>query len=128
MGVLYNKKYLIAVYDAKDRLIDVGSSIDEITCMRPHYVYEKLSRQRDGIFRGPTIYLIDCLEQHDDIFKEEDDLFLQEIGYKTRLPKTQAYTELGKKLGVSLRTIHRWIKLGKLKGVENVIEKSTRDY
>lgn len=76
---LYKGRYLIALYDKDDMLVDVGiSPFDLLTCsVRPHSFYENVSKGRNSIF-GYTIHLIDCLEEHDDIFSEEDKIFLDE--------------------------------------------------
>ena len=121
MGVnkLYKGRYLIALYDKDDMLVDVGMNpFDLSTCsISPKSLSENISRGRNSIF-GYTIHLIDCLEQHNDIFAEEDNIFLDEfLNYLTKeYSKEERLIEIAKELGISKRTAYRWKKQGKLKG------------
>ena len=121
MGVnkLYKGRYLIALYDKDDMLVDVGMNpFDLSTCsISPKSLSENISRGRNSI-SGYTIHLIDCLEQHDDIFAEEDNIFLDEfLNYLTKeYSKEERLIEIAKELGISKRTAYRWKKQGKLKG------------
>lgn len=119
MGVnkLYKGRYLIALYDKDDMLVDVGiSPFDLLTCsVRPHSLYKNVSRGRNSIF-GYTIHLIDCLEEHDDIFAEEDKIFLDEFLLAKKYSIEERIIAKAKELGISKRTAYRWKAQGKLKG------------
>ena len=121
---LYKGRYLIAVYDDNDNFIDCGTSIKELTFMKHRTIVEQLSRGSFFTKKKKHIYLIDCLEKHNDCFNEEDEIFLKEIGNKPTT-KTARYELLAKRFGVGLRTIYRWEQLGKLnnklKGEADVI-------
>lgn len=116
---LYKGRYLIALYDKNDMLVDVGiDPFDLLTCsVRPHSLYENISRGRNSIF-GYTIHLIDCLEIHEDIFKEEDELFLEQYAdlVGKGLDTDKKLEQKAKELGISKRTAYRWKAQGKLKG------------
>lgn len=114
---LYKGRYLIALYDKNDMLVDVGiNPFDLLTCsIRPHSLYENVSRGRNSIF-GYTIHLIDCLEQHDDIFAEEDKMFLDELLLTKEHSIEERIIAKAKELGISKRTAYRWKAQGKLKG------------
>lgn len=116
---LYKDRYLIALYDSDDMLVDVGlNPFDLFTCEnRPRSLYENVSRGRDEIF-GYTIHLIDCLEIHDDIFAEEDRIFLNEFidSLTEEYSIEERIIAKAKELGISKRTAYRWKAQGKLKG------------
>ena len=114
---LYKGRYLIALYDKNDMLVDVGINPYDLKCTKaPHTLYENICRGRYSLF-GYTLHFIDCLEIHDDIFKEEDELFLKQ--YADIVGKDFAMTKKmeqeAKKLGISKRTAYRWKAKGKLK-------------
>lgn len=69
---LYNGKYLIAIYDKNDRPICVGGRVTDLTMK---YIARKLKHPTSNY----TIHLIDCFEKHNDIFAEEDEIFLKEL-------------------------------------------------
>lgn len=104
---LYRGRYLIAVYDKDDRCVCVASNLKELERMgNPCTLYSHLSRQcysstPYSINARKKYYLIDCLEKHNDIFVEEDKLFLEEI------EKIETIADIAKRLGVSERTIFR---------------------
>lgn len=115
---LYKGRYLIALYDSDDRLVDVGlNSFELLTCKaNPRSIYQNVSSGRESIF-GYTIHLIDCLEEHDDVFKEEDELFLKDIeGLTKEFGVEEQMKAVAKKYGISKRTAYRWKAQGKLKG------------
>ena len=116
---LYKGRYLIALYDKDDMLVDVGiNPFDLLTCsFRPQSLYENVSRGRNSIF-GYTIHLVDCLEQHDDIFAEEDKIFLDEFlnSLTGEYSIEERIVAKAKELGISKRTAYRWKAQGKLKG------------
>lgn len=87
MKGLYKGKYLIAIYDKEDRLIDVACNINELT----HYKNSKtawsvIGHVQRGSVKSAGIHLIDVTEKHNDIFSEEDELFLKWFN-KERKPK-----------------------------------------
>mgnify|MGYP003490830985 CR=1 FL=1 len=114
---LYKGRYLIALYDEKDRLVDVGiNALDLLTCRdKPKSLYQNISRGRDSIF-GYTIHLIDCLEQHDDIFFFFFKIFLDELLHTKEYSIEERIIAKAKELGISKRTAYRWKAQGKLKG------------
>ena len=113
---LYKGRYLIALYDKNDILVDVGTLPSEIELFkrRPASFYEQTCRG-DGRLFGCRVYLIDCLEKNNDIFSEEDEIFLEEIGAIKSVDKQ--LEEIAKRNGVSKRTAYRWRKIGKIKGL-----------
>ena len=77
---LYKGRYLIAIYDVNDRLIEVSNSINTFWGFTEVQIVSMVRKDRRDIqhhsyFRA---YLIDCLEEHDDCFAEEDKIFLEE--------------------------------------------------
>lgn len=114
MEKLFKGRYLIALYDSNDYLVDVGLNPFDFVqkIKRPHTVYENISKGNETLY-GYKLHLIDCLEKHDDIFAEEDELFLQSFdlaGVDEKLER------IAKELGISKRTAYRWRYKGKLKG------------
>lgn len=81
MKNLYKGRYLIAIYDKNDECIGVFKSVRELKenndINQPYSIFYKMLNGEYGKMFS-KYYLIDCLEEHDDIFKEEDKLFLQE--------------------------------------------------
>lgn len=113
---LYKGRYLIALYDENDVLVDVGINPFDLNCViRPHTLYENIERGRYRLF-GYTIHLIDCLEIHDDIFAEEDKIFLDEFFLTKEHSIEERIIAKAKELGISKRTAYRWKAQGKLKG------------
>lgn len=112
---LYKDRYLIALYDKNDYLIDVGVEPKELNIFRSRVssFYEQVSRG-DKRYRGCKMFFIDCKEKHEDVFKEEDELFLQEIE-NSKKGKDEKLKEIAKKLGISKRTAYIWAKNGKIK-------------
>ena len=112
---LYRGRYLIALYNKEDVLIDVGTKPSELKLFqnRLSSFYEQVSRKNKSFF-GCKLYLIDCLEKHNDIFKEEDEIFLLEMDCIKA--KDYKLGEIAKQLGISKRTAYRWKSQGKLKG------------
>ena len=111
---LYKGRYLIAIYDNDDNFIDCATSVKDLWFKNPKSTYSEISR---GQFfhrqRDYKVYLIDCLEKHDDIFKEEDEIFLKEEALLGRT-KGAIYKELLKKYNIGLRTLQRYLKSGKI--------------
>lgn len=118
---LYKGRYLIAIYDKYDNFIDCGISVRELRLLKHSSVYSQISRNE--FFNSEKCYkvvLIDCLEKHNDIFAEEDEIFLKsELCYSS---KTDLYNKLMEKYDKSLRTIQRWCSIGKI-NLDKEIEK-----
>ena len=117
MRGLYKNRYLIAIYDSNDNLVDCATRVADLRIFNPKGIYHKISIN-DFKTRGHTIHLIDCLERHNDIFSEEDDIFLEETKKQSIEYNLQ---QQAKQLGISLRTAYRLKKKGKLEDIENVI-------
>lgn len=104
---LYKDRYIIAVYDQEDRLIDVGADIAEFNGKYPSLEFRLWSiharnhnyTNRDGL----KFHLIDVFEKHDDIFQEEDQLFLEMVDNGVHKTNKQ----LAEEMGVSLRSFYR---------------------
>lgn len=113
---LYRGRYLIALYDKNDILVDVATLPSELELFkrRPSSFYEQVCRGDNRLY-GCRVYLIDCLEKNDDIFSEEDKIFLDEINTIESVDKQ--LEEIAKINGVSKRTAYRWRKIGKIKGL-----------
>lgn len=114
MGIkLYKNRYLIAIYDRNDRFVACGTSLYDFKDFKANTVYHMLRENRFGKYRA---YLIDCLQPHEDVFAEEDKLFLaceEQFCEEQRLgKKTELFKMLAKERGVSLRTIWRRYKMG----------------
>ena len=107
---LYKDRYLIAVYDKEDHLLDCVTSLKDVGFLSKDTIYSEVSRNAffNNVHCGKyRVFLIDCLEEHDDCFKEEDEIFLeQEKRYST---KKSVYAKLAEKYGVNIRTIQRWV-------------------
>lgn len=117
---LYKGRYLIALYDKNDMLVDVGINPYDLKCTKaPNSLYQNICRERYSLF-GYTLHFIDCLEIHDDIFKEEDELFLKQYAdfVGKDLDTDKKMEQKAKKLGVSKRTAYRLKAKGKLKEPE----------
>lgn len=74
---LYKGRYLIAIYDKKDALVSVGENFNDLS-LDSNYAYLLMHKARMGENTQYKIHLIDCKEKHEDIFKEEDDIFMEE--------------------------------------------------
>ena len=104
MKDLYKGRYLIAVYDKEERCLGVASSIKELKEMKnllnPYGMFSKmLNGKYKYLFH--QYHLIDCLEKHDDVFQEEDELFLKEC------PDVITDKLRAEALGLSLRNYYR---------------------
>lgn len=118
---LYRDRYLIAIYDNEDNLIDVGCNGYDFLSVNYNAVYQALLR---GFKSNKTVvncrktnyryFIIDCKEKHDDCFAEEDEKFLEWINAKPSTCKEKA-----KELGVNLRTYMRYKHNNKLKHLYN---------
>ena len=101
MKGLYKGKYLIAVYDKNDYLLEVACSPSELTCFKGAAEY--LCKIANGQAISSRIFLIDVTEKHNDIFAEEDKIFLEYIN-KTR---KKTIEEKARELNMSARTYYR---------------------
>ena len=77
---LYKDRYLIAIYDIHDRFVECSNSLDGFSHFTEVQVVsmtrkDRRDTQQHKYYRA---YLIDCIEPHDDCFKEEDEIFLKE--------------------------------------------------
>ena len=85
MRGLYKEKYLIAIYDNKDNIINVGGIPRDIynDCDSQEYnsLYIRIKRILEQKYekqnKGTKVFLIDCFEEHEDIFNYEDKEFLK---------------------------------------------------
>ena len=85
MKGLYKERYLIAIYDNKDNLISVGGIPRDIYSDYNSQEYNSLYIRLQRILkdkdinqnRGTKVFLIDCFEEHQDIFNYEDKEFLE---------------------------------------------------
>lgn len=102
MKGLYKGRYIIAIYDKNDYLIDVVCSPKELRD------YKNKNSAKSAIShtlrRGSSsIHFIDVIEKQDDIFIEEDKLFIDFV--------KETYGEINKikakALGISERTYYR---------------------
>lgn len=109
MKGLYREKYLIAVYDKNDYLIDVACLPNELTCFKnQRRAIEYMSKIVNGHRRSSRFFLIDVTEKHNDIFAEEDQLFLEYVKSKQNpLNQTEIDKQKASELGISLRTYQR---------------------
>ena len=88
-------KVLFAVYDENDYLINTGFSLAEVGVAWHNSWFWQHRNKKVKLYRIP-------LESQDDVFKQEDDLFIREF-------ENEIYTndEIAKQQGVSVRTIYR---------------------
>ena len=80
MDNFYKGKYLIAIYDKEDNLLDVGWNIRDLNkknysfCALNKEVKRRRKRMKPQRY---VLHLIDVTEKHNDIFREEDREFLK---------------------------------------------------
>lgn len=125
MNGLYKGKYLIAVYDDEDNLIDVGCTPSrlnivgrcKVTASNYYHIYRVFNKKQ----QNSRIHFIDCTEKHDDIFAEEDEIFLEYIKNINHCAFVDKEPDRVKaeRLGVSLRTYMRHKAKGTLYKLEN---------
>lgn len=111
---LYKQKYLIAVYNKDDFLVDVVDTVKELKFLNYRSVHTTLSKKRKNLHAKYKYFLIDVYEPHNDIFQEEDELFKKFIK-KSNLYIKERDEIIAKKLGISTRTFYRWKQIGKIK-------------
>lgn len=115
----YKKKYIIAIYDKNDFLIDVVLNPKElIEYKNKACAYSDISRIFNKRSKGYNVYFIDVTEKHNDIFSEEDEIFLQEFAESNK----PTDTEIAKKYGINIRTYYRWKKNGTLNLLKGEID------
>lgn len=100
---LYKGKYLIACYDKDGFLIDVANKPSQITVYKKEQIECICSRILQGK-EHKFVKLIDCLEIHNDLFEEEDRIFIE---FMKSLPHKKTNAILAKELGISVRTLYR---------------------
>ena len=116
MKNLYKGRYMIAVYDEEDYLIDVGFNVNELlTCKNPSTFRRNLNRHLNGKRTKHKIYLIDLLENYEDCFCLEDKVFLKEFEENLKTDNERA-----EELGVCLRTYYRYKSKGKIKNESKI--------
>lgn len=99
MKGLYLGRYLIAIYDHNDNLVDVVDSPSGLKMFKNEgHARSYVSRVFHGRIKHSQIHFIDVLEKNEDIFKEEDEIFIKQ--YKTK----ETNKDKAKKLGIGLRT------------------------
>jgi hypothetical protein len=119
MKGLYKDKYIIAFYDEDDYLKDVGAKIKELHSCKTHKsIHSYISSCFAGRIPYKRLYFIDVTEKHNDIFAEEDEIFLQFI--KDNYKKTDK--EIAASLGVSYRTYMRYKSKGTLHKLEDKLK------
>lgn len=80
MKGLYRGKYIIAIYDKDDYLIDVACMPTELLSYDTRNVAESLmSKIFNGKRKCNRVYFIDVTKRYKDVFIEEDRLFLKEV-------------------------------------------------
>lgn len=109
---LYKDRYLLAKYDMQDRLLAVGTTPEELGFKTYYEISHALKNFGTTEFEKKyNLYKIDCLEKHDDCFKEEDEIFLTMFEPK---PKYTALKEYALAHHTSLTTLWRRMQRHKL--------------
>lgn len=104
MKGLYKGKYLIAVYSKNGFLVDVACSPSELTCFGDKQAAcNYISKIANGYAKSSRVFLIDVTEKYDDVFAEEDRIFLEFI----ESTREKSMKEKTLELGVNLRTYYR---------------------
>ena len=81
MQKLYRGKYLIAIYDNNDELIEVAGDPRELkTYNNEKTARSVISRAFTHRLNAKNIYFINVFDAKDDIFAEEDKEFLKLMG------------------------------------------------
>jgi hypothetical protein len=111
MKGLYKGKYLIAIYDENDNLIDVGCNPKELLTFSSENPYSLFMRALKR--RKNRVYLIDVTEKQEDIFAEEDEVFLDFVKETHKTAKQRA-KELGMNYGSFI------IKRSMIKNANNI--------
>lgn len=130
MEGLYKGKYLIAMYDKQDNSIDVGCNPSELNTIfktknaaNSHFSHVWAGRRVDH-----RVHLIDVTEIHDDIFAEEDEIFLQFLNNREHITEDRLSDKVkAERLGVSLRTYTRHKAKGTLYKLEKKLKAKRRE-
>ena len=113
---LYKGRYLICVYSKDEVLLDVFDTPREaaryLNTRGAHYTSQSLSSRLYHILHGDCnsnlIKLVDVFERNDDIFAEEDKLFLE---FMQKVEDARFTTEkLAIQLGCSTKTANSYMK------------------
>lgn len=112
---LYRGRYLLAVYDQDDRLLGVETKLQGL--QKYYNVNGNYNVAFDWCMKHQKIklVLIDCLESHDDCFKEEDKKFLEFVESHHK----KSSQEMSQEIKASLRTYERKKKVFE-KGKESI--------
>ena len=113
---LYKHRYLIAKYETEgedERLVAVGTTPEELGLTNWHDITHAVERTEIDQATKYRLYLIDCLEKHDDCFAEEDEIFLNEMR-EEYIGKTSAVREFANENNTTARRVWRLLKSGKL--------------
>lgn len=112
---LYKNKYLIAVYDKRDFCIGVYDNLKELRKITKHADLNLAIRSGKISTEKIKIYLINCFEIHNDIFKSEDKQFINFL--KTNGIGTNE--QKSKWSGIGVRQFYRRKKILNQKEVKN---------
>lgn len=118
MKGLYRGKYIIAFYDEEGYLSDVGCTPEELNRYRTKNIADtNISHIFNARRPSKKCFFIDVTEEHDDVFAEEDKLFLEFVDATRKRTKT----ELAKELGLPVRYYNKLFKNKNknIKGVQN---------
>lgn len=117
MKGLYRGRYLIAVYDKDGYIVTTATDYRELAKslgMSEQGIISHIKRD-SGKLRGRfRVELIDALEEHNDVFAEEDEIFLKHTENTRRLTDS----ECAKRFGCNFRTFERHAKAGTLVRLE----------
>ncbi len=100
---MYQGRYLVCFYAKDETLVDVFENAKEVqeflNVRGAHYtlndVYSKLNHVLKGKCKSSMIKFVDVFETHDDVFKEEDALFLDFLRQTEKKTKVQLAEEAG---------------------------------
>lgn len=113
---LYRGRFLIAIYDKRDYLLEVLANPSESKLYHKQSLYEILSRKMRNLKKYKNIHLIDVFEKHNDIFAQEDRIFFNFVKNSK-----VSDAKIAEHLGISLRSLYR--KKRQSKGFAEMIEK-----
>ena len=106
MSTLYKGKYLIAIYDKNDYLVDVSGNPSTLKCFKNSSVARSvISKVFNGERKNESIHFIDVFEKHDDIFSDEDKVFLEFVEMEKTSKNTVA--SFCRENNISERTFYR---------------------
>ncbi len=109
---MYQGRYLVCFYAKDETLMGVFENAKEVqeflNSRGANYtlssVYSKLNHILKGKCNSSLIKFVDVFETHDDVFKEEDELFLKYLNQRETKTLTQKIME---EYNCSLRTAQR---------------------